>query len=377
MNDYKENYIVIQAFMVQELNLKGNELILYALIHGFSQDGTSYFYGSLKYLQEQTNLSKESVLNILQKLTANGLLIKKDTKQLAVFDKEKKSYGSVHYTLYCTAYSRRHGNNVPDTDNKPADSALYENRTEKDDSAGKETVPAKPNAQTAGQESLPVPVQKVDRQPVKNLDPIINSEIQEENLSSLSETDTPERKQKERQKIIRSTINKIFGGTALFSFDFIPKLTSFCDSHKIESPEKYITWTYSLILKKNVTNFPAYFYRTILSDTNSALYLFELQKKRDKERGENASVYIPPIHCCVCKTEHSPYEDCPVCGLKISERTESEKVTLRKKIFFLPYERKSLLEKEICEARIHEGLGANPQKLNDVLSRIYEKYGVV
>ena len=41
MNNYKDNYIVIQTFMIRELKLKGNELILYALIHGFSQDGTS------------------------------------------------------------------------------------------------------------------------------------------------------------------------------------------------------------------------------------------------------------------------------------------------------------------------------------------------
>ena len=32
-----DNYIVIQSWMVSELGLKGNQLIIYALVYGFSQ----------------------------------------------------------------------------------------------------------------------------------------------------------------------------------------------------------------------------------------------------------------------------------------------------------------------------------------------------
>ena len=45
-----ENYIVIQGWMRNELNLKGNELIVYALIYGFSQDEESEFTGSVAYI---------------------------------------------------------------------------------------------------------------------------------------------------------------------------------------------------------------------------------------------------------------------------------------------------------------------------------------
>ena len=44
------NFINIQGWMVTELGLKGNELIIYAIIAGFSQDGESNFHGSLSYL---------------------------------------------------------------------------------------------------------------------------------------------------------------------------------------------------------------------------------------------------------------------------------------------------------------------------------------
>jgi hypothetical protein len=41
------NYISIQGWMVEQLGLKGNELLAYALIHGFSQDGKNQFTGSM------------------------------------------------------------------------------------------------------------------------------------------------------------------------------------------------------------------------------------------------------------------------------------------------------------------------------------------
>ena len=40
----KENYVQISGWMISELNLSGNELIAYALIHGFSQDGKSVWF---------------------------------------------------------------------------------------------------------------------------------------------------------------------------------------------------------------------------------------------------------------------------------------------------------------------------------------------
>lgn len=72
-----ENFITIQGFMVTELGLKGNELLLYALIYGFTQDGVSEFSGSLKYMCDWTNSTKPTVLAILAKLVAKGLISKR------------------------------------------------------------------------------------------------------------------------------------------------------------------------------------------------------------------------------------------------------------------------------------------------------------
>lgn len=72
------NYINIQGFMVKGLGLKGNELLAYALIYGFSQDGETWFTGSSKYIAEWLNIDRRNVLAVLQKLVDKGLLIKNE-----------------------------------------------------------------------------------------------------------------------------------------------------------------------------------------------------------------------------------------------------------------------------------------------------------
>lgn len=70
------NTIVIQGWMINELKLSGNELILYALIYGFSQDGESEFYGSLNYVSTALNCSKPTVIKALNSLIDKNLIFK-------------------------------------------------------------------------------------------------------------------------------------------------------------------------------------------------------------------------------------------------------------------------------------------------------------
>lgn len=74
----RENYILISGWMVKDLHLKGNELIVFAMIYGFSQDGVGTFNGSLQYISDWTNCSKTAVLNILKSLMLKGYIVKKD-----------------------------------------------------------------------------------------------------------------------------------------------------------------------------------------------------------------------------------------------------------------------------------------------------------
>ena len=74
-----ENYISIQGWMVNELNLKGNELLVYAIIYGFSQEENQKFAGSIQYLANWIGSSKQTVFNCLKSLIEKELIEKKET----------------------------------------------------------------------------------------------------------------------------------------------------------------------------------------------------------------------------------------------------------------------------------------------------------
>ena len=73
-----ENYITIQGWMINELNLKGNELIIYAVIYGFSQAENQIYNGSLQYLADWTNSTKQGVMKNLKSLVDKGCIVKND-----------------------------------------------------------------------------------------------------------------------------------------------------------------------------------------------------------------------------------------------------------------------------------------------------------
>ncbi len=76
MKDISKSYINIQGWMVTQLKLSSNDLIIFALIYGFSQDGQSKFNGSLKYLCEWTNCTKPTVMKSLSSLVEKNFIVK-------------------------------------------------------------------------------------------------------------------------------------------------------------------------------------------------------------------------------------------------------------------------------------------------------------
>lgn len=71
-----DNFVVIQGWMCNELNLKGNDLLVFALIYGFSQDGDSRFHGSRGYIADTFNISLPTVDKALTSLVGKELLEK-------------------------------------------------------------------------------------------------------------------------------------------------------------------------------------------------------------------------------------------------------------------------------------------------------------
>lgn len=76
--DTKLGYIVILPWMREELDLKGNELLVYALIHGFSQESQGCFFGSLEYISRACGCSRGTTIGTLKNLQSKGLLKKRE-----------------------------------------------------------------------------------------------------------------------------------------------------------------------------------------------------------------------------------------------------------------------------------------------------------
>lgn len=72
-----ENFIVIQGWMINRLNLAGKDLIAYAVIYGFSQDGESEFEGSFKYLSSLIGCSRPTGIKVINSLIEKGLIKKR------------------------------------------------------------------------------------------------------------------------------------------------------------------------------------------------------------------------------------------------------------------------------------------------------------
>lgn len=73
-------YITILQEMRDQLGLKGNELIVFAFINGYSQGGQGCYHGSLATLQAICGIaSRQTAIDTLKSLIEKGLIQKSET----------------------------------------------------------------------------------------------------------------------------------------------------------------------------------------------------------------------------------------------------------------------------------------------------------
>ena len=75
MKEYN-SYFTIDESMTRDLQLKGNKLLIYAVISKFSDKGQGSFHGSRAYLASLTGCTLKSVDNALKDLLNEGLIVK-------------------------------------------------------------------------------------------------------------------------------------------------------------------------------------------------------------------------------------------------------------------------------------------------------------
>lgn len=74
-----DNFIVEHGWMINQLELKGNELRIYAIIYGFSQTDGTWFSGGLQYLADWVSGTKQGVIKNLKALEEKGCIEKRES----------------------------------------------------------------------------------------------------------------------------------------------------------------------------------------------------------------------------------------------------------------------------------------------------------
>jgi hypothetical protein len=116
--------IVVQGWMINELNLSGNDLLTYALIYGFSKDEQSEYTGSLNYLCEWLKCTRKTAIKSLHYLVDNKLIKKTQVNvNNVIFNKysvitqvvQKLHWGSVNITQGGSVNSTPNNTNINNT----------------------------------------------------------------------------------------------------------------------------------------------------------------------------------------------------------------------------------------------------------------------
>lgn len=74
----RANFVTIQGWMRTDLGLTGNELLVYAVIYGFSQTEDQSFTGTVKYLADWCGTTSRSIQTYLKDLLDRGLITREE-----------------------------------------------------------------------------------------------------------------------------------------------------------------------------------------------------------------------------------------------------------------------------------------------------------
>lgn len=99
----EDAFITILPFMVNDLKLKGNELLTFAIIHGFTMYGDGgWFTGSSSYIAEWCGCSKPTVFRCLKSLEEKGFIRRRETitNGVKLVDYQAKNFTRAIKKLY-------------------------------------------------------------------------------------------------------------------------------------------------------------------------------------------------------------------------------------------------------------------------------------
>lgn len=369
-----ENYIQISGWMLNELNLKGNELLIYALIHGFSQDGRSDYHGGLGYIAAWTNSTKQGVIKALKSLLEKGLIVK-TTERLPDGTQAAK---------YWTTKSRNRTRQNPSPLNNSGKQSLMPDRSTEfttiQTESGKQSLTDKlsspPNSTEfngRGQLSLPNKNSEILNSNSTASELPQNSDKIPQKESAEAESDTTE--------IIIGELKELFGGHLVFDSELVPEIARLAAQFNLKEnyiPE-YLRFAFERTSEKKPKSLTNLFYKLAKSASIMQDFVIERKKTETEEKKDC-------VTCPVCGNGNAKrFQPCGVCHFDMSKSTDEREIALSRQIFSLPEnERRRFYAEYNAEIERQNGFGIvvpqrNPALYKDFRERIaeiYRKYGI-
>ena len=335
MNIKNENYIQISGWMINELDLKGNELLVYALIHGFCQDGKSVFKGSLNYIMAWLNISKPTAIACIQSLIDKGMIVKS-----IIYNKNS--------VAGCEYYTKKSRNIESELQKIP----------QKEEKGGKEILPPQNKKELKGsKEILPLQTEK-------------KSEGGKETLPGWSKNLTMGSKEilpnntndniKDSATAVKKTdfeilCEKYFGKNA-FDSDFPRKAAAFFSKNQINNHDLYFSFIKNKLSEKQKINqvknprglaYRLFFQSDIAQEFTEQQQTILLKKQNEEENQRKVEERKIVCPCCGNKFLPDYISSCPECNFAIDNFENKEKVNVHIRFLKLPEAKKEEYQKEI------------------------------
>jgi len=311
------NYIVIQGWMVNKLKLSGNDLMVYAIIYGFSQDKESKYEGSGKYIADSLGISRRAVTNILNDLVKAGYLKK--------FERTERNLKFCDYQAAPEFFPK---------DSKEGDNGGMENS-----SIGGKNLPSE------GMENSSIPRNFPPDGYGKNFhrgmenssthitgsninldtattaeQPDLIPETPPDGETAAAEALSPEKIKKAMLELDRSLLLKA---------DFYPRASAFMSLHYLDMG--YLAWLYKQVELREPRDFDGFFFTLFFAENMIEKYKISKQPPKPP----------PPVFtvCPVCGASHDKQaEKCPHCSLP--KDSSSGQIELYRDLISLPPDRR-------------------------------------
>lgn len=320
-----ENYIVITGWMRNKLGLKPNELIVYALIHGFCQDGRSVFTGGIKYIMEWTGLTKQTCITILKTLREHSYIGRR-----TVHDPKSGNFSGYEYFTHHSRGKRLEAKS----------STTTQNYSDEQTSSGQKNLPLDGDAAKSentgnnfllGQNTLPDESKNFTADG-QNFLPNNASEIYKDIATDCSK--------------IKILADKHFGLNA-FDETFPSKAAAFFTKNNIETPNRYFEFIRNKVLEKEKTSevpirSPRSFAYKLIFQVDIAQEFLnqeeEMRLETEKMKAERIRIEKRKISCPCCGERFITdfNNNCPSCGFSVDKFNESKEVKIHKHFLQMP-----------------------------------------